>query len=99
MVSPPGLVRFLVEMPACSEKRFAWVLLAFFVNGQRSRVTRFRTLDLQRWKHLRRYDASAIGRMGATAHAGRAGNLLGRLRMLETYPLCARKAGSRYWNE
>ena len=39
------------------------------------------------WKHLRRYDATAIGRMGATAHAGRAGDLLGRLRMLETYPV------------
>lgn len=41
------------------------------------------------WKHLRRYDANAIGRMGATAHAGRAGDLLGRLRMLETYPMSA----------
>lgn len=41
------------------------------------------------WKHLRRYDATAIGRMGATAHAGRAGDLLGRLRMLQTYPVPA----------
>lgn len=41
------------------------------------------------WKHLRRYDANAIGRMGATAHAGRAGDLLGRLRMLEAYPISA----------
>jgi hypothetical protein len=37
------------------------------------------------WKHLRRYDANAISRMGATAHAGRAADLLGRLRMLQRY--------------
>lgn len=42
--------------------------------------------------------ASALGRMGATAHAGRAGDLLGRLRMLETYaitPLQALAADAR----
>lgn len=41
------------------------------------------------WKHLRRYDATAQGRMGAVASAGRAGDLLGRLRMLRTYPIDA----------
>lgn len=37
------------------------------------------------WKHLRRYDATAVGLMGATALAGKAGDLLGRLRMLASY--------------
>jgi hypothetical protein len=42
------------------------------------------------WKHVRRYDANAQSRMGATAHAGKAGDLLGRLRMLERYGLRSR---------
>jgi hypothetical protein len=37
------------------------------------------------WKHVRRYDATAHARMSATAHAGRATDLLGRLRMLHRY--------------
>ncbi len=44
------------------------------------------------WKHVRRYDAGAQGRLGATSFAGKAGDLLGRLRMLERYevgPLAA----------
>jgi len=39
------------------------------------------------WKHVRLYDAMAQGRLGATAHAGKAGDLLGRLRMLEHYDI------------
>jgi hypothetical protein len=39
------------------------------------------------WKHLRRYDATAVGLMSATAYAGRAGDLLGRVRMLKWYSL------------
>jgi hypothetical protein len=39
------------------------------------------------WKHVRRYDATAQSRMAATAHAGRAGDLLGRLRMLQRYEM------------
>jgi len=34
------------------------------------------------WKHVRRYDAVAQGRLGATTLAGKAGDVLGRLRML-----------------
>ena len=39
------------------------------------------------WKHVRRYDAVAQGRLGATSLAGKAGDLLGRLRMLQRYEI------------
>jgi hypothetical protein len=39
------------------------------------------------WKHVRRYDVTAQTRMSATAHSGRAGDLLGRLRMLRSYEM------------
>lgn len=39
------------------------------------------------WKHVRRYDAVAQGRLGATSLAGKAGDVLGRLRMLQRYEI------------
>lgn len=39
------------------------------------------------WKHVRRYDAVAQGHLGATSLAGKAGDLLGRLRMLRRYEI------------
>jgi hypothetical protein len=39
------------------------------------------------WKHVRLYGAIAQGRLGATSFAGKAGDLLGRLRMLQRYEI------------
>jgi hypothetical protein len=39
------------------------------------------------WKHVRLYGAVAQGRLGATSFAGKAGDLLGRLRMLQRYEI------------
>jgi hypothetical protein len=54
--------------------------------GENSAVERGRVV-FGAWKHVRLYQATVYGRLGATSVAGKAGDLLGRLRMLARYEI------------